>query len=498
MKNFRNILLVTPVALAVAGCSWWGPHGTPEEKSAFRTAASHLDRDGMEYAIFSGAHLNRTFDRVRQDLDDAVWQSSMSHGQKVEAQQSSAFFRMVWQLCGLERLQTAGFSSKTLSENPYGENFKHSKIFLAIPPGSDGFLNTFFGGNELEVKECFGDLPQETTLAIGASIDPDAIFQAFKSAGVWGENTALALADTFPLEELRQLKGVWQCAVLDKDFQHIRLILPAEAEKLNGMIKKLFPAAEVIPGKSRLVIYSSPAARKIFQRDALKMRDRGDFEMLTDCMPDNGFAYVFKSQSLADQRHGLDDFSVAARNSDGLLILTNSDEGVLNFIVEALFLLDDFNSEENEEPVKPDVTAPVKPAAAQVNTADDAFARLAACRKNWSATPGFEGLRASFRNELPAILSQDLNRAPDAGNCMLIYFGKSPLASHPLAISRPRPDADSFRVLYNDGKIETYQLTNASSCRRIISFLHTIHRWDEADFQRLIALADKFDHKKIK
>lgn len=503
MKKFRTTWWTALIALACAGCSWGVPCGTPEEKSAFDTAAAHLDRGGMEYAIFTGKHLNRTFDRLRQDAERSIWEESSPHPEKIDAQKQLTIFRMVWQLCGFEQLQAAGFSSKTLDLNPYGENFKHSKVFLALPPDDPGFLNSFLGGNDLPAKELFGNLPQETIFAAGAALDPDAIFQAFKRAGSWGENTALALADAMPLEELRTLKGVWQIAVLDKRFQAARLIIPTNSKLLPEMIKKMFPAAVVIPEKDRLTVYTSPAAQQIFQRDALKMHERGDFEMLTGGMPDEGVAYVFGSKEFSDRKSDLDLYSVTTRNDDGILFLANSHDSVLQIMSDALIFALSIYCAENDEP-QAATPAPAKPENASPAPAKPvphgmaALQILAANRDNWSATPGFPGLQATFKNQLPVQLAQQRNAKPGADNCAVLYFGKSAQVTHPLAISRPQSNADTFLVLYNNGKIETYQLAKADSCRRIVSFLHTLHRWEEADFQRLIALAEKFDQKKIK
>ena len=66
-------------------------------------------------------------------------------------------------------------------------------------------------------------------------------------------------------------------------------------------------------------------------------------------------------------------------------------------------------------------------------------------------------------------------------------------ADLPLAIGIDAPEKNVFHVLYADGKIKKYNLERPGSCRRIISFLFTVHRWKPDLFQRLIEQAQILD-----
>jgi hypothetical protein len=52
--------------------------------------------------------------------------------------------------------------------------------------------------------------------------------------------------------------------------------------------------------------------------------------------------------------------------------------------------------------------------------------------------------------------------------------------------------------VYADGKVRTYKLERAGSCRRIISFLYTVHRWEAKLFQHLMTQAQQLDEESAK
>ena len=110
--------------------------------------------------------------------------------------------------------------------------------------------------------------------------------------------------------------------------------------------------------------------------------------------------------------------------------------------------------------------------------------------KNQNKFPEFAGIK-SLKQIFPKF------RNPAGGK--IFYFGASGRqANLPLAISCHRKLVDSFCVLYADGKVRSYKLERAGSCRRIISFLYTVHRWEVKLFQHLIAQAQQLDEESAK
>ena len=65
----------------------------------------------------------------------------------------------------------------------------------------------------------------------------------------------------------------------------------------------------------------------------------------------------------------------------------------------------------------------------------------------------------------------------------------------PLVIDWPLNHENLVNVLLVDGTIETLQLEGAENCRRVVSYLHTIHRYEEADFRNLMKKAGELDQQ---
>jgi hypothetical protein len=82
----------------------------------------------------------------------------------------------------------------------------------------------------------------------------------------------------------------------------------------------------------------------------------------------------------------------------------------------------------------------------------------------------------------------------------VVCFGGVPLKSKdmPLVLDAPGRHRDSFCVLYADGTVKRYKLENPGSCRRMISFLYTVHRWEVKRFQHLMQQAQSIDEASAK
>lgn len=123
--------------------------------------------------------------------------------------------------------------------------------------------------------------------------------------------------------------------------------------------------------------------------------------------------------------------------------------------------------------------------------------------KKWPA-PGIAGLRSMTEGK---VFSAAMLRCPDLkqrsqgnngvnyANCHYLYFGppakKSPRT--PVLMEFPFLHKEYFAVSYADGSVEKIRLDGHRNVRRAVSFLHTVHSYDEEEFMRLMQLAAEFD-----
>ncbi len=85
-----------------------------------------------------------------------------------------------------------------------------------------------------------------------------------------------------------------------------------------------------------------------------------------------------------------------------------------------------------------------------------------------------------------------------ADNTSYLYFGGLSLESAPmlpLVVDWPLNHDNRFNVLFVNGQIKSFELENLKSCRRLVSFLHSEYKYSEADFRRLLDLADRVDRQ---
>ena len=141
--------------------------------------------------------------------------------------------------------------------------------------------------------------------------------------------------------------------------------------------------------------------------------------------------------------------------------------------------------------------------ASAVSKAGKALLGAVEKSKKWPA-PGIAGLRFLAEQKLlsPALLKCPAVRARKAstqelnyGNCHYIYLGKPGQNSPktPLLMEIPFLHKDHFSVFYADGSVEEIKLSGRRNVRRAVSYLHTIHSYEEEEFIRLIQFATELD-----
>ena len=109
---------------------------------------------------------------------------------------------------------------------------------------------------------------------------------------------------------------------------------------------------------------------------------------------------------------------------------------------------------------------------------------------------------ADYAKRNPGKLPPKLPKEYTCGESGYVYFapfaappsGKMPLVADPI---RKCPHPGTVNVLFVDGSIESFEF-DAGSLKRLCSFLHTIYRYDEKEFIRLIERASQLDAGKGK
>ena len=123
--------------------------------------------------------------------------------------------------------------------------------------------------------------------------------------------------------------------------------------------------------------------------------------------------------------------------------------------------------------------------------------------KNWPPY-GITGLRELVRQkqlDAEKLLCPLLSAKKPSGtglsyaNCHYLYFGSPGKDSpkSPLLMELPFLHKDHFSVFYSNGTVEKIRLSGHRNVRRAISFLHTVHSYEEEEFMRLMQIAAEFD-----
>jgi hypothetical protein len=166
------------------------------------------------------------------------------------------------------------------------------------------------------------------------------------------------------------------------------------------------------------------------------------------------------------------------------------------------------------QPVRPIVlkTPPKKsaaPATARssclkgIEVTGKALLKAAEKSGSWNA-PGIAGLRSFVAKKQlsPALLSCPATNVRKSNgvqlnyaNCHYLYFGQPGKNSPktPILIELPFLHKEHFSVFYADGSVEMIRLSGRRNVRRAISYLHTVHSYEEEEFIRLIQFASELD-----
>ena len=499
-----------------------------------------LDPDGIEYQIIKAPAFKAFFDRFDADITKAVWKDGISAEHRRTVLSWLAAFKMAWQVSGLENSSGIGSSTSLTG----AEGIFHSRIFLGLDSSAPGLLNEFFVGNDLKSEEFFNDLPGGKVFTAKAHIRPEALLDALGKCGRYGEKIADMLPAAFPMRELLQnAQGVWAVSFMLEDGEgFFRLTLPDPGNKLFNMAVNVFRAAAeaekgtitlptvfIAKGTERIAVYNSKKAEEVF-RNAGKLQLSPEKEAaLFYRIPENACALFFCNFSEAESGKmkifGLEipdslptgeAAGAVSHEKEGFLTVFNSNRTALDSTLdEGMYLFEILSTDPGEDAKKDDASADKeeekssrvpettedtgKPAAESEEKApvvEDEV--LPPTEKKCKCKTHFALFDIQFPDGTEAgvfrVKKGRLVRVAPGEKFELACFGKIG-AEKPVPWLLAYPHEGAFCIRYADGKEEKISLAHPRQLRRIISFLHTIHRYDENLFRQLIDLATGFEVK---
>ena len=521
-------------ALLFAGCA----HNSAERD--FAAVSAHLERGGTVYGVITrDAAFADGVKRCFARLEQFIGTSKYSESEKNAALQRIANVQAVWHFAGLHQLEGIGISSV-----PKTDGIFSNRIFLAVNPQFDCLINRVLRRKDGDVSAIIENLPQETFSAAGVDISGENILKFLSSSGNVGEKILQILPPGFPLEVLSSVEGwlilaIARNSVLPPEDNSIMLQIPDPEGKLFALLSMMIRRGKAAPMETRfvlplvdnsiclndpvvkksggkLVIYSSAAAEELFEKCPNgNLKKQPDFVRYSKNVSLSGSAFAYNRKLAAPGRAFVREiplagavfqveecncFGVLSCRKNGWLWQEKSDNDLSGVIGEAGIYRQISKMvlprSEKTVPQKSSAENKVKknsrlnndhcPAALKKLYAD----LIKYAGENQNKFPEFSGIKT---------LKKVFPKFRNPAGSRIFYFGSAARSkNHPLAISCHRNLTDSFCVLYADGKVQSYKLERAGSCRRIISFLYTVHRWDAKLFQHLIKQAQQLDDESAK
>ena len=521
-KSFSAVLLLLVTAL-LAGC-------VPKtaDSARFNAISAHLEPGGSNYAVWNSASLFSVLERRALKFERDLQSSKLSAAGKAEMQRKLVLFRLLWEISGLRDLQGIGASSVKVAQEYY-----RSRVFAAMPPDAEGLLNNLVSKQSSPRDAVIGELPASVQYVVAADLSLKAVIDAFVATGDVGIQfvSQLALPKNVDLSVLNKVNGYVVLAFARKaghapEDEGFMLSFPDEkgelfeavinALRLQSRVDKKSKRME-LPGRNgdgavichkdgRMYFYSDAQGEKIFalSPDVPRLKDDKDFIKWNTGLPEAGCAFLYiRSGAKVFGEKFLPDSVVLTREKDGLLLVRNSSN---DFSGEAFELLlnrwqkrlltpikgIDVPAEvRKKKSVQPDKKAVAVPQIDCRKNMLEIFKELKAyAGKNGGAFPAEAGLGG-----LKKLRSVNVQKLAGSKKYFYLGYNKNFAAEKniPLLIDS-RSHSGRICVLYTDGVMRHFDLSNPGYCRRVVSFLFTVHRWKMDVFQFLVRQADILDN----
>ena len=541
MKYTRYDWLIRSFSIAAVFCAvllFGCAHNSTERD--FAAVSAQLERGGTVYGIFS---CNAAFvDGVRhyfEQLEQFIGRTKYSEAEKNAARLRIATIQSAWHFAGFNHIRGVGISSVAKDDGIFS-----NRIFLSVDPANNGALNRIVSRQNEDISTHFERLPGETFLAAGVNVSGKNLLTLLNESGFAGEGILRELPPGFPVAIFASVEGwlifaVARNAALPPSENSIMLQIPDPEGKLFAFAAMIIRQGKAAPMETRftlplvddticldnpvvkkadgkLFIYSSARAEELFEKPAGRtLKKHPEFLRYVKDIPLKGGAFAYNRKvavpgrafvreiplagvTLPDEQCG--SFGVLSCRKNGWLWQDNSDSDLSGIAGDAgiyrlagkMILPQKKTSAPGKNAGKNKSEAVSRPAGDHCPKALKKLYTdlLKYAAENQNKFPEFAGVK-SLKQIFPKF------RNPAGGK--IFYFGASERrANLPLAISCHSKSPDSFCVLYADGKVRTYKLERAGSCRRIISFLYTVHRWEAKLFQHLMTQAQQLDEESAK
>lgn len=491
------------------------------DRKFFGGIAANLESGGSFFAVLNADGVRRQLNAYLSSVESRIAGSSDAPEKKRELLRRAIIFRMLLEISGIKDINGAGASSVYAGKNRW-----RNRIFVSIPQDSTGLINRISGKRKIDLLSFAGQLPEDTAFAVAVDLNGKVLLDALKASGSAGMELLSALRiQKLPLGLLADADGIFSFVNLRRSGypeseELIRMIIPdrkggifTEAARIlqlkiseKGGVRRLsIPSLRIFWRKGQIFIYSNKASEEIFENRKTR---RLNIAKAAAGIPVECCGFMFARKLSGDQgKVFVRKFcGTLSRRNGGFLWCENNQEdlpGALTADICSEFLQKLISSGFGSG--SPSAVKEVPPAAAPARkTTQPRPAPAINHRKNF--TEIFTGLK-QYANKnggsFPAESgSAGLRKLPGMEKRFaeldktLFYIGGSRIDSGkniPVLLSRPEPEKDLFTVLYADGKVREFKLERPGCCRRMISFLYTIHRWESKIFQRLIKEAGIVD-----
>ena len=516
-------------AVLLSGCA----HNSTERD--FADVSAQLERGGSVYGIFTcNAVFVDGFKRYFEQLERFIGRANYTEAEKNAARLRIADIQSAWYFAGFNDIRGVGISSV-----PKGDGIFSNRIFLSVDPANDGALNRIVSRKNEDISIHFDRLPGETFLAAGVCVSGKNLLALLSESGSAGERILRELPPGFPAGVLSSVEGwlifaVARNTALPPSANSIMLQIPDPEGKLVALASLMIRWRKAAPVETRftlplvdeticldnpvvkkadgkLFIYSSANAEELFEkRPGGTLKNHPEFLRYAKYIPLEGGAFVCNRKVSVPGRAFIREiplpsgecggFGVLSCRKNGWLWQEYSDSDLSGIVGDAgiyrlagkMVLPQEKTSAPEKKAGKNESETVSRPAG---DHCPEALKKLYAdllkyAAENQNKFPEFAGVK-SLKQIFPEF------RNPAGGR--IFYFGASERQTNlPLAISCHSKLSGSFCVLYADGKVHTHKLERAGSCRRIISFLYTVHRWEVKLFQHLMTQAQLLDEESAK
>ena len=330
--NYAAAALLGGFCLGFAGCRCGDPR--TEDAARYRAIAEKLDTGGSYYRIMNPRYVFEGADKASVQLFNAFLSMREPPENFQEILDQSLYLTLLYRLSGIEDVQGLGESSIRIS----GENERplfRNRLYLAIRPGSRGFLWSVPAMENRNVSQAWAELPAEVDSAFELDLRPDELYRLLAENETLAESLRderfAAFVGEPPEQLLAGLAGTVRFASIATDQSdpeavsgnHLMLSFPDREGKLFAAAKKFSvflpdasaqetriqlgailedspEATPVILAKDgRIVLFSSVKAEKLFTSPEKRLSDRETFRQLADVLPKEGIGFLYNNESYA-------------------------------------------------------------------------------------------------------------------------------------------------------------------------------------------------------